>query len=358
VRGLPAIVLLVGTLALFQAAAPAHACACGAPAPVADDPNGDVLIDHEYAIISLHGDQEQVDMRLSLQTMADESGLIMPTPAPATVSLGDATAFDDLAVQMTPEFVTTYDWWSFEDFMFRTGSAPPGGGAPPVQVLSSVQLGPLQAVTLAASDASGLTEWLNANGFGIRDAVKPMLQTYIDQGWYFAALKLTNSSTLDGDIDPIRFTFDEPATGLVYPLALSQAARESQTVNLYVFDDHQHDVMFTNGQPLDEVYESTPRWAGPVDQPSLLEYGSYLTAYSLYFWDPGTEIHGDLVFPQSSQDQPVGQVIYDTVHVTVLGFPVGWLIVVAALVVGILVVLMVRDSRRQASKSRSYVPTR
>ena len=322
---------------MFDLAAPAHACACGAPAPVADDPNGDVMIGHEYAVISLHGMSEQVDMRLSVNTMARDSGLIMPTPAPAKVSLGDPTVFDALAAQTTPRVVTEYRWWSALSMFAGSGGAAPRAEAPPVQVLDEVQLGPLDAVTLAASDAAGLTAWLDNNGYGVRSDVADLLNTYIDKNWYFVAIKLTNDTTLDGDLDPIRFTFDTPTSGPVYPLALSQAAREAQTVNLYVFDQHQRDVVFAPDQPIEYWAGGQPTWSGAVTEPSLLAYGSYLTAYTLYFNDPHTQILGDLAFPQAKADIASGQVVERVVYVTVLGIPAGWLLVTVGMVALILV---------------------
>jgi len=349
-RGLPALLVLTASLSLIQAVSPAVACACGAPAPVSDDPNGDVLIGHEYAVISVHGSSEQIDMRLTLDTVAKESGLIMPTPAPATVTLGDATVFDDLAVQMTPRIEIRRDWW-VPEFNFGFGSgAPNTASSPPVQVLAQVQLGPLEATTLSASDTDGLAAWLTENGYGVRDEVKPLLATYVDRGWYFVAVKLTNDATLDGDLDPIRFTFDMPETGPVYPLMLSQAARVEQTVNLYVFDDHQRDVSFSNGKKIDSSQGSYAKWAGPVDQPGLLQYGAYLTAFTLYFYDPATQIKADLVFPPAAADTPRGQVAYDTINMNFLGIPLGWLIVAGSILVIGLTIYGVKRARARSSR--------
>ena len=321
------------------------ACACGAPTPVVDDPNGDVLIDHEYAIISIRDGVEQIEMRLSLDTMTQNSGLIMPTPNPATVSLGDAQAFDALARQMTPEIVTIYDWWTTQGY-FGSGGAPPSSKDGSPVILSTVQLGPLEATVLAASDPSGLTVWLEENGYGIRSEVTDLLATYIDRNWYFVAMKLTNEATLDGDLDPISFTFDIPASGPVYPLLLSQAARVAQTVNLYVFDNHMRDVVFDNGDHAPMLY-GAPVWSGKVDEPALLKYGAYLAAYSFHFEEPITDIKGDLVFPRSPEDLEYGQVEYRTVYLQVLGIPLGWLLVAVVAVVAILITVRVVQSPKR-----------
>ena len=337
-----AVVVGAGVVSVAQSASPAMACACGAPAPVADDPNGDVMINQEFAIISSQSTSEQVDMRLSIDSLARDSGLIMPTPSPADVSLGDASAFEALALEMTPTEVKSYNWWG--DSVLETGGSgaanngAPGAAAP--VVLDVVQLGPIEATVLAASDTQGLTDWLDANGYGIRPEVTDLLATYVDKNWSFVAMKLTSTDTLGGDLDPIRFVFDMPKSGLVYPLALSQAARSAQTVNVYIFDDHKRDVQFANGEDLDLFFTSSGlTWAAPVSDPSLQAYGHYLSAYKLNFDQPDQQILDDLVFPQSFDDTEYGTVVYTTVYVTFLGIPLGWfaviVVVVAALVVAI-----------------------
>jgi len=339
-----AVVIGVGVVSVAQSASPAMACACGAPAPVADDPNGDVMINQEFAVISTQGTNEQIDMRLSIDTVARDSGLIMPTPSPAAVSLGDASIFQSLAVEMTPTEVKTYNWWG--DSVLYTGGTGAANGAPgaaaPI-VLDVVQLGPLEATTLAASDVQGLTDWLDANGYGIRQEVTDLLATYIDKNWSFVAMKLTSTDTLGGELDPIRFVFDMPESGLVYPLALSRAARSAQTVNVYIFDDHNRSVQFANGEDLDFFFTSSGlTWAAPVSDPSLQAYGHYLSAYKLYFEQPGQQILDDLVFPQSFDDSEYGTVVYTTVYVTFLGIPLGWFAVIVVVVAVMVVAIVLR----------------
>ena len=339
-------------ITVFQVSSPAMACACGAPAPPAADPNADVLIDQEFAIISSQGAKEQVDMRLSVDTLARDSGLIMPTPSPAVVSLGDAGAYEELAREMTPTHVTEREWWTSDWHLPGTSGAANPGAAPAPVVLDVVQLGPLEATILAASDAQGLTDWLDANGYGIRSEVTDLLATYIDKNWSFVAMKLTSTNGLDGNLDPIRFIFDTPSSGLVYPLALSKAARTEQTVNVYIFDDHRHDVGFADGSYIPYAPDSAGlTWAGPVKQESLRVYGAYLTAYNLHFSDPGTQIVDDLVFPQETTDEEYGTVVYTTVYMTFLGIPLGWLGVIVLLATAAIIV--VRVSRRDlAGKTR------
>ena len=167
-----ATALLVG----LQVASPALACACGAPAPL---PGTEVDVNRETAIVRWDGDSEEIVMQLDMISDAGETGLVVPTPKPATVSAGDAQTFDDIVAEIQPRVQTKYDWWGPNPFE-GSGAGGPDGSAP--QVLDRVQLGPIEATTLAASDSQGLTEWLDENGYALSPAVSAELEPYVADG--------------------------------------------------------------------------------------------------------------------------------------------------------------------------------
>ena len=301
----PAAVLLVG----LQLASPAWACACGAPAP---RPGQDVIVDKEHAILSWDGDQERIELLLDMLTDADDVGLIFPTPSPATVTAGDRQTFVDIEEAIQPKEVVVDDWWAGDQ---GDGAA---GGAPPT-VLDQVQLGPVEATTLEASDADGLTDWLDANGYVIRDEIAAGLDEYVDRGWYFVALRLTSDAPLEGGLDPIRFTFD--SVQLVYPMALSKLATTTQKVRLYVFQDHRARIGGLD-DPAATLSGSATVWAGSVPD-GLSDLGGYLTVVDLVFDSPATQIPGDLVVVKAGDDEPLQPAYTVTRPVTVFGSPFG-----------------------------------
>jgi len=336
-------VAIAGLAFGFQVIAPAQACACGAFAP----PNGldgQVSLTSEAAIISIQGNQETVEMRLGIDSLTAETGLIFPTPSPAQVSLGSVEHFTSIGQEMTPEVIVTHDWWSWEWF-WKAGGAdgtPPSGGAP--LILDQVQLGPIQATTLAADDLQGLTDWLAAQDYGIRPEVSSLLQSYIDKGWYFVALKLTGEVPLDGELDPIIFTFTSEQ--LVYPLALSQAAEIEQWVFLYVFADQKQDIAFAN----DSYLNAEVVWARAVRDPDLQAYGAYLTAFSMYFYNPVEEITDDLVLFQANNDNEVNTIRYTTYHANFLGIPMGWFLIMVGAIGAFVTWRIVAKRARQKAK--------
>jgi hypothetical protein len=314
----------------------ASACACGGAAP---SPGSEVAVGEERAIVSWNDGVEQIDMLLDMQSTDSETGLVFPTPSPATVSLGDREDFEAIERVTTPTRIEEYDWWSFPGLGGAGGAAD--GGAP--DVLATVQLGPIEAVTLAASDASGLQTWLDEKGFALAPAVADLLEGYVDRGWYFVALRLTGDAPLEGGLDPLRFTFESET--LVYPLELSRAATSPQTVRLYVFDDHRQRVTFPDGG---EPAESFTSWAAPVAGTEVDGFGDYLTVFELYFDDPGNQILGDLEFSPTLSDETTGTEYTETVPLRLGGFPVGWLIVGFAFlgVVGALLVITSVGAKR------------
>lgn len=306
--------------------APAAACACGAAAPPA---GSEVSVGQEHAIISWKDGVQQLDVLLGVLSADTETGLVFPTPSPATVSLGDLGDFEALDRVTTPRRVEEPDWWTFRGM--GDGAT---AGAPP-EVLDRVQLGPIEAVTLAASDTAGLETWLADNSYDLSPEVTPLLRGYVERGWFFVALKLTGDAPLDGDLDPLRFRFesDEP----VYPLELSRAATSPQTVRLYVFDDHRQRVSFVaEGEP-DSSFTS---WAAPVTGTEVERFGAYLTVFELYFSDPSSQIEGDLEFSDALSDETTGTEYHVSVPVGVLGLPAGW-ILVGFLVVAALAIVTV-----------------
>jgi len=337
-----------GLFTAIQQASPSWACACGAPVP----PLGErVLVNEEASIISQSGGEEQIEMRLSADSVTKQSGLIFPTPAPATTALGSDDNFNLVDSQVRQDVKVVKDWWSWPSLpSFEMGSGAPQAGAPP-HILSQVQLGPVQASTLKATDTSGLTSWLDDNGYGLRPEVKTLLATYVKRGWYFVALKMTGTEPLDGQLQPLRFTF--ASDHLVYPMALSQAATEGQTVDLYVFGKHKQTVSFLNGSDQASgvpIPQGTTEWAAPVSDPKLSSnFGPYLTYEKFYFGAPSQQITGDFGISQAENDSVVGPT--GTEYVRFGPIPMGWLIVFSSFfVIGVVIIWAV--VRRQRPNSR------
>ncbi|PZQ91787.1 MAG: DUF2330 domain-containing protein [Leifsonia xyli] len=319
--GTLATAMLAATLTALGIAQPAAACACGAPAPPAGTA---VSVGQEHALVSYDGTTERIELVLDMLADGPDTGLIVPTPTPATVRAGDPTVFTALERQTAPIVETVENWW---------GGGDATAGAEP-EVLSEVDLGPITAVTLAASDAAGLQAWLTENGYGVDPAVQALFADYIARGWSFAAFKLTTEKALDGALDPVRIEF--PTATPVYPLLLSQAAQSPQTVRLSLFGDAGMQATFPDG-----TVAGTVAWAGPVTEAALLPFGSYLTVIEASFPEPATQITGDLTLSSTGTRADYTPVVVRTKYQQIAGIPLGFAIAGVAGVFGIMLLIVI-----------------
>ncbi len=343
-RRLVAALLLGSTLTV---ASPAYACACGG---VVDQPGRDTSVTSETALVVWDGTDETILLRLSTRTDAVSAGLIVPTPSPATVELGDEQVFTDLADVTRPREESR--WHLFGPPLLGggggDGDSAGGPGAPGgVQVLSSVDLGPLQATTIAAANTPALQQWLGSHDFDASPELLASLAPYVQETWTFVALQLhtTPGDTLQGDLPPIAMRFASKEA--VYPMRMSSAASDSQQPLVYVLGQHR----MLRTDPLATGATRPETWfAGQVspadvrsrDLEGWLATTPYLTKTSQWFPDPSA-ITSDLTFEPAAEDTPVRQVIYDDHHL--LPGDVGGLLVLVLLVGGVW--LAVRLTRKR-----------
>jgi hypothetical protein len=177
---------------------------------------------------------ERIMMDLSVTSDAGEAAWIFPTPSPATVALGDGGLFDELATLTAPRVVVEHrPGWPLEGT--RAGAAPGAG----VTLLSRQTLGPFEVASLAADDAGALAAWLDDNGYAFPDGMTAVTQPYIDQGWYYVAVRLTPAAAgeaLTGQLDPLWITFETDE--IVYIMRTSALVPNTFPLFLYVFAEH------------------------------------------------------------------------------------------------------------------------
>ena len=205
----------------------AKASACGVYIPK----EGDSGVVQERALVRWLDGVEDVLLEMSVTGEAKEAAWIFPVPAPAKVQLGDAAIFDVLE-ELTKPVIE-------EKIVYGEGAV--GGAAPGkgVTVLERQILGPFDVSSLAATDADALRTWLDENGYTFPTGVADVIQPYIDQNWYFVAIRLQPQGTdapLTGALDPLWVTF--PAETLVYPMRAAAMGSGSLPVFLYLLAEH------------------------------------------------------------------------------------------------------------------------
>lgn len=355
VTSLRRVLALVATTVLLAvvgvlASVPALACACGA---MLSDEESHVRVQQEFAAIGWDGQTERLVMSLAAISDTDDAALLLPTPSPATVSLAEEGLFGELDEIIAPRVRTEYYWWP--GAMGDGAGAPEGGTGGSVEVLETVDLGPVEATVLGASDPDELAQWLDQHGYVMGDALAAAVAPYVTEGWFYVAVRLTAEGALSGSLPPLDITFESPT--VVYPMRMSAAAATPQYVRTYVFADQRmarSDATWSSGH-------NELRYAGRPDASAvqnatlaeLLEVGPYLTVHDQSYYRPGSEIVSDFIFDRSSNggDYHEEEVRYRLR--TFLGIAAGPFVLVAGIVVVLAAAVVTGLLLQRRERSRS-----
>ncbi|MCD4705432.1 DUF2330 domain-containing protein [bacterium] len=96
-----------------------------------------------------------------------------------------------------------------------------------VEVIETKKIAYYDISVLRAGDENALNEWLNEHGYQFPDSGNYILKDYIDNDWYFTAIKISgeylsnnlNQSTRNGDLIPLSLQFKSDK--IVFPLKIS-----------------------------------------------------------------------------------------------------------------------------------------
>jgi hypothetical protein len=280
----------------------------------------------ERAIISVVDGIQTTDLLLETTSTSATAGLIFPTPTPATVSLGDLDDFDAIESAMLPRPSYVDDWWGIDAIVAEVSR---DDQSIPV-VLNHVELGDIEATTLAASDSQGLLTWLRTNDFALSSATSALLAPYVKAGWSFVAVKLTSDKDLEGTLDPVRVSFETDS--LVYPIRLIQGYTEPHSLRLYVIDDHRVELVREaekgkSPQPINAAQKVT--WAATL-RSGEPQAGRFLTVFDVRFDDPDQQASSDIYFAPAKANDEVVSTVTVVKPMTLLGVPFGTVLVGSA----------------------------
>ena len=104
-----------------------------------------------------------------------------------------------------------------------------------VTILDRKLVGIFETATIASHDAKALQTWLTENGFVLRTNSEPVIESYVKDGWVFAASKIRRDiADLETSTPhPLSFTFKTEKP--VYPMRLTGVDNDHLNVELYVF---------------------------------------------------------------------------------------------------------------------------
>ncbi|MBL8064477.1 MAG: DUF2330 domain-containing protein [Chthonomonadaceae bacterium] len=149
--------------------------------------------------------------KATFDTSAKDFGFIVPTPSVPTLAVAKTDIFGKLK--------------AYVDFQNRPPSiacsAPLGSvdaAAGGVEVVSEQTVGDYKAAIIRASDASGLGQWLKANGYVSRPAMEEWFDHYIKKNWVFTALKYTGKKGMVTATQAVRISFKTDAPHYPYKM--------------------------------------------------------------------------------------------------------------------------------------------
>jgi MYXO-CTERM domain-containing protein len=246
----------IAVAAVLSAFSAQDALACGGcfspPSPTPDQ----IVVQDAERVLFVRDEKNKtshvwVEVRYS--GLAKDFGWVLPLPKLPKVGVGTGMAFDALDLRMAARYRTSFalaencrsSWdgcvdgqWDSEfgrpssgtQDASSAGDAGTGGGpkTPNVEILAQGTTGPYDYVVVKGSEASVLYDWLNTRGYATPQTAKPILQSHIDKGDVFVAVKLSNGQGVEA-IRPITLEMDTEEACV--PLRLTSiAAKEDMSV--------------------------------------------------------------------------------------------------------------------------------
>jgi hypothetical protein len=231
------IVLFAGALCATLVTAhgrPAQACGgffCG-QVPV--DQSGEHLL---FAVEEDETGQRTIVAHIQVQYQgpAEDFAWVLPLPsAPLEMGTGSNAVFSTLRGLTDPRFSVEWlpdrgDCEDEEEDLFLAGAGDDGEYAAdgdadrdeppeddPVRVLQQLEVGPYETAVVESDDAQALVDWLAENDYTVPESSLPPIESYVNAGHVFLALKLA-SDRAAGDITPIvvRIVEDGPCIPLL-----------------------------------------------------------------------------------------------------------------------------------------------
>ncbi len=160
---------------------------------------------------------------------------ILPLPTVPELAVSHNQIFTQLQRATQPSFQLNFQWdvgCQFEIFTAETGES----STPDVLIASEERVGPYDTAVISSEDAQAVVDWLVENGYQLGDLGVELLTPYVEEGFYFLALKLASDRDV-GDLQPIAATYAADAPGI--PIRLTAVATEPDLgILTYILGEH------------------------------------------------------------------------------------------------------------------------
>ncbi|MFC4124482.1 DUF2330 domain-containing protein [Nocardia rhizosphaerae] len=259
----------------------------------------------------------------SMDTETPYSAMVIPTPAPATLRPVESGLFVELNEVAAADVVTQRHWFqqahipeSEQLFGVLINQPPPG----PPHLSGSL---------------SAVADWLSNRGVAVDTSPASALAEYQREGWSFTAVQLADDgdafSSESGVVSTDEFLLRFDTDRLIYPTRIDRGLPGPTLTRMYVLADHR----VTRGDADATQHNVDVEFAGPLPESGRAALSrpmalgnDYLTVLTTTVPDPST-IATDATFVRASSDEPFRDTIVRHENVELLGFPAGYVLIVA-----------------------------
>ncbi len=205
---LPLIFTLLGVLLV---ASPAFACGGLFCTTIPVSQSAERIIFTENA-----DDSTSAIIQINYSGNPDEFSWILPVKTPLNVEDDielpeDAeAAFTELDTMTLPQYIApdiTDECWQVMPVALASEAEDGSGGG--VEIISQGFKGNYEISVVDSSDQNALIDWLNVNGYTVTPEMEPLINIYVDEDFYFLAMKLIPDSDVS-DVVPLKMTYPAP----------------------------------------------------------------------------------------------------------------------------------------------------
>lgn len=255
-----------------------QACFFVPPNPHRDD---DLFIPEQKALIIHDGASQELIVQPRFEGDHTEFAWVIPTPARPEVQGRYATIFRELHELTKPYVREAPEGIGMALFSSR-GFASSAGFMDQVHLLERQQIGVFDVSTLSSEDPKALRSWLVSNGYAIPEEAEASLSAYVEEGWYFVAVRIDLSPADEALITSLQ-SIDEQITD-----AQSAQERLTQLITTSVTEEKQYTTVpafrtqIEIEDPEETLEERDFRYQrAPVPNTIINEY-SYMRMYTDY----------------------------------------------------------------------------
>ncbi|MCE9581975.1 MAG: DUF2330 domain-containing protein [Planctomycetes bacterium] len=193
-----------------------------------------VVVDGDQRVFIYHRNgMEDLVLQAAIKGNGSDFGMVLPLPAVPDIRKVERAFFDDL-----------FDLTRTRVLQDLSEKAAAGAGGrmqedhaerERVEVVKKDVVGPFETVVLKAKKMDALIDWLDENKYKTTDENKALMQSYLDKGWFFVAVKVTvegQKTGFDGRAQPMGFRF--PTKEIVLPTKMASIVDKGMAFAIYV----------------------------------------------------------------------------------------------------------------------------